>query len=357
MPEKAQKNKESNARKKKVTMKDIAEQLGLSINAVSLALNDRPGVGDATRKLVLDTAEQMGYLDQSSKYIQTYSNKNICVLLKHRFFRDFRFYGRILLGIEEEAKKSGYDVIINSYEEDEIPACVEGHKVSGIIVVGKINDSFLIRLREYGIPIVLADHVSGKIDMDCVLSDNKRGAYKMAMYLLEQGFTKIGYVGDLEYTPSTRERFIGLQEAVRQFFSKSMDESIDYLKRFSALNFHEEFVINREADKVYEAFQEIEEKPEVLFCSNDELAVFLMKTLQNNGYSVPADIAITGFDDIELCKMITPTLTTVHVQKKMMGIKAMQILLRRITKPREDAEQLVLNVEIIKRDSARKEEV
>ena len=90
--------------RKRVTMKDIADKLNLSINAVSLALNDKTGVGEETKRLILNTAEEMGYLDQSVKYMQNYSNKNICVLLKNRFFRDFRFYGRVLLGIEEEAK-------------------------------------------------------------------------------------------------------------------------------------------------------------------------------------------------------------------------------------------------------------
>ncbi len=79
---------------------------------MSLALNDKTGVGEETKRLILNTAEEMGYLDQSVKYMQNYSNKNICVLLKNRFFRDFRFYGRVLLGIEEEAKKAGYDVFL-----------------------------------------------------------------------------------------------------------------------------------------------------------------------------------------------------------------------------------------------------
>ena len=102
--------------RKRVTMKDIADRLNLSINAVSLALNDKTGVGEETKRLILNTAEEMGYLDQSVKYMQNYSNKNICVLLKNRFFRDFRFYGRVLLGIEEEAKKAGYDVFFSSFE-------------------------------------------------------------------------------------------------------------------------------------------------------------------------------------------------------------------------------------------------
>ena len=67
--------------KKRVTMKEIAERLNLSVNAVSLALNDRAGVSEETRRLVLNAAEEMGYLDQSTKYTAAYSNKNICILL------------------------------------------------------------------------------------------------------------------------------------------------------------------------------------------------------------------------------------------------------------------------------------
>ena len=208
--------------RKRVTMKDIADRLNLSINAVSLALNDKTGVGEETKRLILNTAEEMGYLDQSVKYMQNYSNKNICVLLKNRFFRDFRFYGRVLLGIEEEAKKAGYDVFFSSFETEDIPTCVESRKVAGIIAVGKIGDSFLQRLKEYGVPIVLADYNSLEETVDCLMSDNKLGSYKMASYLYKKGFRKIGYVGDLSYSPSTRERFYGYQEAIQNCFGCSI---------------------------------------------------------------------------------------------------------------------------------------
>ncbi len=338
--------------KKRVTMKDIANYLNISINAVSLALNDRAGVSEETRRLVLDTAEEMGYLDQCSRYIQTYSNKNLCVLLKHRFFRDFRFYGRILLGIEEEAKKSGYDVFINSFEAEDIPACVESRKVSGIIVVGKIGDSFLARLKEYGFPIVLVDYMSLEEPTDCVMSDNKQGAFKMTSYLMRKGFKRIGYFGDLEYSPSTRERFFGYHEAVQNLNGlDNIEASMEYVYRFSVLSDVEDYVIDRDNEGLYERFKSIREKPEILVCSNDELAVMLLKILHKNGYSVPGDIGIVGFDDIELAHMVTPALTTVHVSKKLMGQKATQRLLYRIVHPKEEVEKLVMNVEVVERDS------
>ena len=339
-------------KRKRVTMKDIAEKLGLSVNAVSLALNDRAGVGEETRRLILDTAEQMGYLDSSPEYIQTYSNKNICIMLKHRFFRDFRFYGRILLGIEEEAKKSGYDVFMNSFEREEIPACVESWKVSGIIVVGKVEDAFLSRLKGYGIPVLLVDHRSLEEPTDSVTSDSRQGAYQMTACLLNRGIERIGYFGDIAYTPSTLDRFLGFLEAMQQHRGLgSFKESMAYVERFSVLSNVEDFVIHQDAQGLYEAFESIPEKPDVLLCSNDELAVFFMRTLQGKGIHIPSDLGIVGFDDIELSSMVSPALTTVHVQKKMMGKRAMQRLLQRISHPGEEIEHIILGVRIVERDS------
>lgn len=339
-------------RKKTVTMKDIARQVGVSVNAVSLALNNRAGVGDETRKEILNLAEKMGYLEQSSKYIQIYSSKNICVLLEYRFFRDFQFYGRVLLGIEEEAKKSGYNVFINSFETEEVPDCVQKGKVSGVIVVGKIESSFLRKLKKYPIPIIVADYVSMDELTDSVVSDNEFGAYKMASYLIGHGYKKIGYFGDIEYSPSTRDRFLGYVEAMHRHFKLgNFEDSLKYVKQFSMLADVEEYVIKRDAKSVFQLFKSIEQKPEVLICSNDELAILLLKTLQNYGYLIPEDIGIVGFDDIELGKMVIPALTTVHVQKKLMGKKVTQRLLYRMNHPKEHVEKIVMDVDIVERDS------
>lgn len=342
--------------RKRVTMKDIADRLHLSVNAVSLALNDKSGVGEETRRTILNTAEEMGYLDQSVKYTQNYSNKNICVLLKNRFFRDFRFYGRVLLGIEEEAKKAGYDVFFSSFETEDIPTCVEGRKVAGIIAVGKIGDSFLNRLKDYHIPIVLADYNSLEEKVDCVMSDNKLGSYKMTSYLFEKGFQRIGYVGDLSYSPSTRERFYGYQEAIQRCFQRNMPkESVEYIQKYSILAEIEEMVIHQNKEALYAEFMNIPEKPDALICSNDELAILLMKILQEHGYRIPEDIAVAGFDDIEPAKMVTPSLTTVHVSRKLMGQNVTKRLLYRIANPKEPIEKIIMGVDIVERDSTCKE--
>lgn len=344
--------------KKRVTMKEIAERLDLSINAVSLALNDRAGVSEDTRKLVLHVAEEMGYLDQSVKYTAAYSNKNICILLENRFFKDMQFYGRILLGLEEAAKKAGYDLFINSFEKNrEIPACVEQQKVSGLIVVGKIDDDFLKDLKSYGIPVLLLDHESVEVPTDCVMTNNVSGAYQLTRYLQDKGFRKIGFFGDLNYTPSIRERFWGYQEAMQQSLGfPSLEEGISFLRRFCALKDVEDAVIRQDAAALAECFLALEERPEALFCSNDKMAILMCKALSQCGLRVPEDVSVVGFDDIELSNMVNPRITTMRVDKSLMGKKAMERLLRRMEKPNEKMEKLVLGVELIERDSVKEQE-
>lgn len=341
--------------KKRVTMKEIAGQLGLSINAVSLALNDRAGVSEETRRLVLNTAEELGYLDQRSKYSEVYSNKNICILLENRFFKDMQFYGRILLGLEEAAKKEGYDLFINSFEQNhEIPACLEQQKVSGLIVVGKIDDIFLKRLKNYPIPVVLLDHESVEVPTNCVMTNNVSGSYTLTKYLLDKGFKKIGFLGDLNYTPSIRERFWGYYEAMQQSLGRPvLDDGIAYIQKYSILNDVEDAVIHQDAVKLEKLYRSLKEQPEALVCSNDKVAILMCKVMAQCGLKVPDDISVVGFDDIELSNMVQPRITTMRVDKMLMGKKAMECLLNGMGKANRKVEKLVLNVELIERDSVK----
>ena len=187
------------------------------------------------------------------------------------------------------------------------------------------------------------------------MSDNKLGSYKMASYLFEKGFQRIGYVGDLSYSPSTRERFYGYQEAIQRCFQRNMPkESVEYIQKYSILAEIEEMVIHQNKEALYAEFLNIPEKPDALICSNDELAILLMKVLQEHGCRIPEDIAVAGFDDIEPAKMVTPSLTTVHVSRKLMGQNVTKRLLHRIANPKEPIEKIIMGVDIVERDSTHK---
>lgn len=342
-------------KRKAATMQDIARQVGISVNAVSLAIKNRPGVSEETRRKVLEIAREIGYQVRSAQPVPEVqeARRTICVLLRYRFFRDFRFYGRILLGIEETAKKAGYDVQICSFDDESVPASVREHRVAGIIVLGMIEDKFITRLREYDVPLVLADHQSSYHALDCVVSDNYFGAYGMTMHLFKKGYTRIGYFGDREYTPSTRDRYFGVLKAIQDHVCPGdLKQALDYLERFSGCGKIERYVVEQNAQRIFELYQAIPAKPEALVCSNDELAILLMQALQKNDISVPGDIAIAGFDDIETGAMVTPTLTTMHVQKKLMGQRAVECLLHRLEHPGELPEKRTMSVTLVERESA-----
>ncbi len=343
-------------KEKRVTMSDIAKKLGLSINAVSLALNGKVGVSEETRKRILTEAEEMGYLDQNDKYTVAYSNKNICILLEHRFFRDMYFYGRVMLGVENAAKEAGYDMLVKSFDEsvEVVPDCVEKKKVSGIIVIGKLSDEYLRRLKSYGLPIVLVDYMSVEESTDCVMTDNKTGGFKITRYLIEKGFTKIGFFGGMEYSPSVRERFWGYQEGIRKLLNfPDFESSMRYVETYSSLNKIEEYVIHNDAKMIWKAFCDIKERPQVLVCSNDKLAILLCKVLEERGLRVPEDVSVVGFDDIELSKMVSPGLTTVHVYKDRMGRKGVERLIYRMEHPKERVGKVVMDVDLVERNSAK----
>ncbi|WDU82427.1 LacI family DNA-binding transcriptional regulator [Caloramator sp. Dgby_cultured_2] len=178
-------------------MKDIAEKLNISINAVSLALNDKDGVSEKTKAEVIRIANELGYLKVSSSNNKDKS-KNICILIESRYFRDVYFYSKVIIGIENEARKNDYVIIVSLLDKYtfEVPTCITNKKVDGILIVGAINDNYLEKILKYNIPVVLVDHASFKLPTDAILTQNFFGSYKATNYLLEKGHKKIGFWGD-----------------------------------------------------------------------------------------------------------------------------------------------------------------
>lgn len=338
----------------KITMKDIAERLDISINAVSLALNSKAGVSEETRKQVLDVAEELGYLDKSPKFVKSFANKNICVIIKKYYFEDNTFYSKIMMGIGEESRRKGYDIItclINETEEN-IPSCIESKKVCGIIVIGTIEDEYLVKLKNYKIPVVLVDHTSLLESTDSILTDNKLGSFNITKLLIEKGYKDIGFFGDLEYSLSIKERFFGYREAIKKFLKfNNFKEAEVFIDEQSVLYDVEQNIIDKNIEGIKERINRINKIPEAFVCSNDNAAIALITSLKELGYMVPKDIAVVGFDDIVLSSLIEPKLTTVRVEKDFMGRKAVDRLLWRIENKKDPDEKTILSVEVIERDS------
>jgi len=339
---------------RKATMKDIADKLNISINAVSLALNNKDGVSEKTRKMVLNVAEEIGYLEKSTKFIKAYASKNICVLIRKLYMEDHYFYSEIMMGIVEEARKTGHDIItcIIHENEESIPSCIEYKKVCGIVVIGAIDDNYLIKLKESKMPVILVDHTSLLESTDSVLTDNKLGSFKVTKLLLDRGYKEIGFFGDLEYSLSIKERFFGYQEAVKKFITFNEENRMDdFIKRYSILDNLENYIIKQDSKEIKKRIESLKNIPEAFVCSNDNAAIVLISSLKEMGYSIPEDVAVVGFDDIVLSSFITPNITTVRVEKDLMGRKALKRLLWRIDNKSDMNENIIMSVRVVERDS------
>lgn len=338
----------------KVTMKEIAEKFGVSINTVSLVLNNKSGVSDEMRLNILRAAEEMGYLETKEKFIRTFARTNICLMMQKRYSRDMDFYGKILIAAVEEARKNGYDTLMNFFDDDdfEVPKTIAERRASGVIVIGKIKDQNIESIRACRIPLVLVDHASLTQNIDSIITDNKLGGYVIARYLINKGFKKIGFFGELKYSLSIKERYWGYKEALSNCMGEELGDELDqYVHTYSILDGIESAILSNNTKEIVELIKKQETLPEVFMCSNDKAAISLMGALQILGYKIPEDISIVGFDNIEMCEKISPKLTTVNVNKEIMGKRAVQRLLHRIGHEKCLPENTVISVELIERST------
>lgn len=337
----------------KVTMKDIAQHLGISINAVSIALNDKAGVSEEMRLLILRTADQMGYINQNKQYLSALSKSNICVLMQSYYANTGHFYSIVLRAISEQAKTLGYFSILNYFEDSafEVPECVTDRKVSGVLVVGKISDQNLMKLKSMGIPVVLVDFTSLCDPTDCILTHNKQGGYMMTNYIIEKGYQKIGFFGDLDYSFSFFDRFLGFKQAIVQ--NNITSDIEQYIEKYSFLKGIEKNILSNDISQIIQILK-TKQLPEVLFCANDSNAFAVILALSQMGLKVPEDIGVVGFDDTPLCMKSVPQITTVQVQKELMGKTAVENLIDRIHRNLDYPVTRMLSVKIIERDSLKK---
>ena len=338
--------------KKKVTMKDIAEVLGVSVNAVSLALNGKPGVSEETRRNILRTANEIGYIDFSSRYDKTFSDACVCVIIKKKSYGS-GFYTKIIYGVESEAKRHGYNLTLQFYEDSQkMPTCILKRKVCGVIIIGQLPNEYLDMVYRTGLPTVLVDHSSHHVPVDCILTGNKSGVVKSMTHLIRCGYRKIGFFGDYSYSSSFKERFDGYLEAMQKL-CPDLKELFRTITRWSVLEQIEDLILRRDTLAIAKILETMEELPEAFQCANDQNAFILNNALQYLGYKVPEDVAVVGFDDGDLAKIAFPPLTTLHISTVQMGIKAFQRLLWRLDHREVTPEKIVMNVELRVRESTK----
>ncbi|RMH68108.1 MAG: LacI family transcriptional regulator [Bacteroidetes bacterium] len=310
------------SREKRVTISDVAAEAQVSISTVSLVINGKTNVREETRKRVLQAARELGYVPRkAAQQLAAQKTGHVGFILREdHFTRSEPFYTRIFLGTEFEARHQQLYVLLatvpREYEPGtHTPRFLRERNVDGVLVAGKVPAGLLDELAALKLPVVLIDYEQGAIP--AVVVDNQGGARAAVRHLIDRGHRRIAFVGaDLQH-PSLKARLEGYRLALAE-------AGLPY---DPVLILAEESEPRRDTGRRLAARLAAFDPPvTAAFCVNDAVAFGVIEAVQAAGRSVPDELAVVGFDDVDSASAASPPLTTVRVYKEQLGELALRYL-------------------------------
>ncbi len=330
------------------TLKDVAEKVGVSVATVSRVLNDQPGISAATRARVLQVARELNYsANMSARGLATARTFNIGLIA---YRRSSHLNSDIVpvcdIGIQDALDEQNYHMLPVRVDQDIMRSSaqhlpiVQGGRVDGLLVIGpELERRYIIQLYNTGLPIVLIDNMLDETHIDCVLSDNEYGTYKVTQHLIDahhhrQTVFLSGPTGWL----SSRERYAGYTRALTE----------------AGLEPHRvvmpDTTIETGQDAMRQAFEEVPDLTAVVGV-NDATAWGAGRACKEAGLVVPDDVAIVGYDDVGWARLHEPPLTTVRAHFHEIGYQAARRLIELIEQDASTPLRIRIATEIILRGS------
>lgn len=329
--------------KKKVTLKQIAKELDVSISTVSKSLRNSLEIGEETRLKV-----------QAFAKFYNYKPNNIALSLKNKRTKTIGiiipeiihyFFSTVINGIEQVANEKGYSVIIclsdDSFDKEVMNMELLAHGSTDGFIMSLSKETqykkdfhHITEVIDQGMPVVMFDRITDEVNCDKVIIDDKKAAYEAVQHLINQGRKKIALVTTVDYVSVGKLRTDGYIKAL-QDNNITFDENL--IIKIEDVDTCEITISKLLADKVIDA----------VFAVNELFAVTILKTAHKMNLNVPKDLAIIAFTDGIISKYSTPTITTVSQSGIKMGKKAAEILIERLESEEDDNDEEIYKTEII----------
>ena len=343
---------------KRVTLQDIANELGISRNTVSKAINNSDGIAAATRDKILQKAVEMDYKqfsyvnsimgsDEMTSLSEPPQYQGEIALLTSTFLTQSHFSSTMLDKFQREISQAGFTMNTHRVTKENLrtktlPYTFRKDLVKAVLCIEMFDYDYDKMICELNVPVLFVDGPVKKdgysLPADQLYMDNTTEITRFVNDMLAAGKTRIGFVGNYNHCQSFYERYAALRMAMLM-----ADVPVD--ERYI-------FCSNR-ADEFIETISVLEELPDVFICANDFLAGDLIRNLFAIGKSVPEDVLVLGFDNSPESRMFRPALSTVHIHTQVMAFAAMQLLISRKNEPSLDARIVHTETELIYRDSTR----
>jgi len=338
--------------KPKLTLKQIARELDVSVSTVSKALRDSVEISEETRQKIKAFAK-----------LYNYKPNNIALSLKNRKTKTIGivlpeivhdFFATVISGIEKVANEKGYNVIIclsnNSFDREvmNMEMLANGSTDGFILSIAKETQQkkdyhHLEEVINQGMPLVLFDRVVDQIKCDKVIIDDTAGARKAVQHLINIGCRKIGLITTVDYISVGKLRTQGYVEALR---SNLMEPDDNLILKIEDMDGSEQeindFIKNRDLDAI--------------FAVNEQFSTSAIRGLLNKGLKVPDDVSVIGFSDGELARRFIPSLTTINQHGAEIGARAARLLIEKLERPvdaEESFQTQIVETSLIERESTR----
>lgn len=300
----------------KVTIRQIAQKLGVHHTTVSRALRNNSRISEDLRKRIKSLAIKLGYRPNLlASGLSTRKTYNIGLVVADIATP---FFSEVASGVEDTMRESGYNVFTCNTDgkiEDEklhLNALIS-RGVDGIIISpSNLRRKYLEELLKTKIPVVFIDRCLKNLNASYIIIDHFSGGYQMTKYLLSLGHRRIAYIrGEVEMG-----RFYGYKKALDEY-GIQIDNTLTSVCDFTV----------RGGERAARKIMRIKKLPTAIFCVNDLVALGAMKVIKERGLKIPQDVSLAGFDNSYFTEFLSPPLTTVHQPKYELGQDVARILL------------------------------
>lgn len=333
---------------KRVTVEDIARELGISSMTVSRALNNRPHVNEVTREKVLQTAKRLGYVQNHIAKSLVLRKTNVIgiVIPKISHF----FFSEVIRGIESVTFQHGYQLLLthsaeNTERESQAIRTLESQRVDGILISTAQNVADYDVYRQAlarNTPLVFFDRCAFDLGASCVHIDDRESARLLADHFVQHGYRRIAHLAGPPLVSIGKERLEGYRLAL-DAHGIPYDESLVVTSGFNERGGYEAMVRLLE--------QPDGRRPEAVVAVNDPAAFGAMKAINNRGLTIPGDIAVGGFTDDPRAEMVEPGLTTIRQPAYEIGVRAAEQIITHINTEQAAAEDIIISGQLVIRRS------
>lgn len=335
-----------------VTIYDIAKKAGCASSTVSKALNNSKQVSQKRKEEIIALAKEMGYVPNSNaRLLKSKNSWSIGILFSEdlNIGLEHHFFSGVLQEFKAYVEALGYEVTfvsknVGAQSLTYLEWCKYKNIDGVLILTVDVDDVNLKELTESGIPIVTVDN--GLINVPTIISDNFQGTRMALEYLMLKGAKRIAHIAGPIRSFSAMERLKGYKETFKKH-AIEVDENLIV----EAYNYDYKSGINA----LLQLIKQNNEIPDAIFAANDDIALGAIIALRDLGYRVPNDVLVVGFDNIELTRYTSPSLTTISQDKMKIGTEAAKHLIALINKETNMTPGIVkrIPVELIIRESTK----